>query len=75
MRFLYDTASISVQVLKQQTARRVRQGDFISPTLFTNATEDMFEILNWNGRGIKVNAEYIYHLLFVVDIVRMVETT
>jgi hypothetical protein len=52
----------------------VRQGDVISPKLFTNAMEDMIRTLNWEGRGININGEYISHLQFADDIVIMAET-
>jgi hypothetical protein len=78
-RCLYESATMSVQVQNQQTKpvplhRGVRQRDVISPKLFTNAMEDMFKTLNWKGRGININGEYISHLRFADDIVIMAET-
>ncbi|CAB3240548.1 unnamed protein product [Arctia plantaginis] len=79
MKCLYEAATMSVQVQNQQTRpvplhRGVRQGDVISPKLFTNAMEDMFKTLHWKGRGININGEYISHLRFADDIVIMAET-
>nr|ADI61810.1 endonuclease-reverse transcriptase [Bombyx mori] len=79
LRCLYDTATMTVQVQKDQTRpiqlrRGVRQGDIISPKLFTNALEDVFKTLDWNGRGININGEYISHLRFADDIVIMAES-
>jgi hypothetical protein len=76
MRCLYESATMSVKVQKQQTKpvplhRGVRQGDVISPKLFTNAMEDMSKTLNWKGRGFYINSEYISHLRFADDIVIM----
>jgi hypothetical protein len=34
----------------------------------------MFKTLNWRGRGININGEYISHLRFADDIVIMAET-
>jgi hypothetical protein len=70
---------MSVQVQNQQTnpaplLRGVRQGDVISPKLFTNAMEDMFKTLNWKGRGININGEYTSDLRFADEIVIMAET-
>ncbi|XP_046976516.1 uncharacterized protein LOC124542632 [Vanessa cardui] len=79
MRCLYEAATMSVRVQNQQTNpiplhRGVRQGDVISPKLFTNEMEDMFKTLNWKGRGININGEYISHLRFADDIVIVAET-
>jgi hypothetical protein len=52
----------------------VRQGDVISPKLFTAALEDMFKLLDWRGYGININGEYMTHLRFADDIVVMAET-
>ncbi|KAL0882120.1 hypothetical protein ABMA27_000683 [Loxostege sticticalis] len=51
-----------------------RQGDVISPKLFTAALEDVFKLLDWSGLGININGEYITHLRFADDIVVMAET-
>ena len=52
----------------------MRQRDVISPKLFTNALEDVFKLLDWNGLGININGEYITHLRFADDIVIMAES-
>ena len=49
--------------------RGVRQGDPISPKLFTATLEDMFRKLNWENRGIMVDGELLSHLRFADDIV------
>lgn len=79
MRCLYDAATMSVRVQNQQTGsislgRGVRQGDVISPKLFTNALEDMFKTLDWKGCGININGEHISHLRFADDIVVIAES-
>lgn len=79
LRCLYNAATMTVQVQDQRTRpihlhRGVRQGDVISPKLFTNAMEDVFKTLNWTGRGVNVNGEYISHLRFADDIVIFAET-
>ena len=52
----------------------VRQGDTISPKLFTACLEEIFKKLNWEGRGIKVDGEYLNNLRFADDIVIVCET-
>lgn len=47
----------------------VRQGDVISTKLFTDALEDVFKLLDWDGFGININGEYI-----IYDIVIMTDT-
>ncbi|CAH2208700.1 jg18087, partial [Pararge aegeria aegeria] len=48
--------------------RRVRQGDVISPKLFTAALEDVFKRLDRNELGININDEYITQLRFADDV-------
>ncbi len=76
---LYENATMSVRLQDQnskpiQLQRGVRQGDVISPKLFTTALEDVFKLLDWSGFGININGEYITHLRFADDIVVMAET-
>ncbi|CAF1624010.1 unnamed protein product [Rotaria magnacalcarata] len=49
--------------------RGVRQGDTISPKLFTAALEDVFRTLSWENRGIMVDGELLTHLHLADDIV------
>ena len=80
LRCLYDAATMTVQIQDKKTSPiqllllGVRQGDVISPKLFTNALEDVFKTLDWTGQGINVNGEYISHLRFADDIVIVAET-
>lgn len=46
----------------------IRQGDFLSPKLFTASLELVFHILNWEG-GVDVNDEQFNHLHFADDVV------
>lgn len=49
--------------------RGVRQGDTISPKLFTAALEDIFRKLEWDKYGITIDGEKLHHLRFADDIV------
>lgn len=40
----------------------IRKGDTYSPSLFINAMEYVLKTLDWNGRGIDFNGQYISHL-------------
>ena len=46
----------------------VRQGDPISPKLFTAAMEDAFRSLDWESYGINIDGEQLTHLRFADDI-------
>ncbi|CAG9136621.1 unnamed protein product [Plutella xylostella] len=79
LRYMYNAATMSVRLHEQSTKpiqlqRGVRQGDVISPKLFTCALEDVFKLVEWKRLGINVNGEYISHLRFADDIVIMAET-
>ena len=53
---------------KINSRRRVRQGDTISPKLFTATPETIFRQLTWEIRGLKIDSEYLSHLRFADDI-------
>ncbi|PZC74016.1 hypothetical protein B5X24_HaOG208430 [Helicoverpa armigera] len=79
LKCLYNNATMSVRVQEHSTKpiplrRGVRQGDVISPKLFTAAMEDAFKLLEWQGLGININGEYITHLRFADDIVVMAKS-
>ncbi|CAG9132702.1 unnamed protein product [Plutella xylostella] len=79
LRCMYNAATMSVRLHEHSTKpiqlqRGVRQGDVISPKLFTCALEDVFKLVEWKRLGINVNGEYISHLRFADDIVIMAET-
>lgn len=49
--------------------RGVRQGDTISPKLFTAALEEVFRTLQWNEYGIPIDGERLTNLRFADDII------
>uniref|UniRef100_A0A8C9S512 ribonuclease H n=1 Tax=Scleropages formosus TaxID=113540 RepID=A0A8C9S512_SCLFO len=52
----------------------VKQGDTISPKLFTTCLEQIFRDIDWKG-GVNINGELLTHLRFADDIVLVAETT
>ena len=52
----------------------VRQGDTISPKLFTSCLEGIFRELDWERKGLNINGEYLNHLRFANDIILISET-
>lgn len=51
----------------------MKQGDPISPNLFTALLEHIFRQLDWKNKGINVNGEYLSNLRFADDIVLISE--
>ena len=49
--------------------RGVRQGDTISPKLFTAALENIMRTLEWDDMGVKIDGRQLHHLRFADDIV------
>ena len=71
---VYDTATASVRLhedtKKFRIERGVRQGDVISPKLFTAVLQYMFKKMNIeDNMGININEEDLNHLRFADDIV------
>ena len=49
--------------------RGVRQGDNISPKLFTACLQDaIINKINWEDKGINIDGEHLSHLIFADDI-------
>lgn len=79
IRNIYQNASFHIKIDEGtktnniQIKRGVRQGDTISPKLFTLALEDVFKRLPWEKKGIKIDGTYLSHLRFADDIVLISE--
>lgn len=77
---IYENASMQVRIdddLKTDRIpikRGVRQGDTISPKLFTLALEDVFKKLDWQNNGINIDGVRLNHLRFADDIVIIANT-
>ena len=59
---------------KIRIKRGVRQGDTISPKLFTATLESIFRRLNWEKKGVKIDGEFLSNLRFADDIFLCTET-
>ena len=70
------TAAIKVhaETSKIPIKKGVRQGDTISPKLFTACLEEIFRKLEWRDKGIKIGDEYLNNLRFADDIVLFSES-
>lgn len=73
LRHIYEQATAKVKIHAEtdrfRIERGVRQGDTISPKLFTTVLEYMFKKIELDNRGINVNGETLSHLRFADDIV------
>ena len=65
---IYENGYAKVDLHKQGNAipirRGVRQGDTISPMLFTACLEDIFRKLSWSDRGISIHGRKLNNLRF-----------
>jgi hypothetical protein len=73
MRDIYSDSSTTVRLHKESNKikinKGVRQGDTISPKLFTACLEKIFRSIDWTEKGINVNGERFNHLRFADDII------
>lgn len=73
LRHIYKNATAKVKVHAEtnrfKIEKGVRQGDTISPKLFTTLMECMFKNIKLDNKGISVDGEKLHHLRFADDIV------
>ena len=59
MKDISTDSSVTVHLNKEsekiRIKRGVRQGDSISPKLFTATLENIFRSLNWENKGVKID--------------------
>lgn len=63
------TIDEDIKTSKIPIKRGVRQGDTISPKLFTLTLEDVFKGLDWQDKGINIDGTRLNHLRFADDII------
>ena len=75
---IYTDSSVTVHLHKEsekiRIKRGVRQGDTISPKLFTATLESIFRRLNWENMDVKIDGEFLSNLHFADDIFVCTET-
>ncbi|KAK6761784.1 hypothetical protein RB195_022753 [Necator americanus] len=57
------------KIISIDVKREVRQGDTISPKIFTATLENAMRKLEWDDMGVKVDGRQLHHLRFADDIV------
>lgn len=78
MHNIYKNATMTIQLEKTTKPipikRGVRQGDVISPKLFTLALEDVFRAMDWTNMGLNINGKNLNHLRYADDVVIIAST-
>ena len=69
---IYTDSLVTVHLHKESEKigikRGVRQGDTISPKLFTATLESIFRRLNSENKGVKIDGEFLSNLRFADDL-------
>ena len=75
---VYTDSSVTVHLHKESEKigikRGVRQGDTISPKLFTARLESIFRRLNWENKGVRIDGDFLFNVRFADDIFICTET-
>ena len=75
---IYSDSSVTVHLHKESEKIRInigiRQGDTVSPKLFTATLKGIFRRLNWENKGVKIDAEFLTIIRFADDIFLCTET-
>ncbi len=70
---IYRDSTPTIQLHKKSRKIPIRkgfkQGDTISPKLFTACLEEIFKKSEWDDMGLKIDGEYLNNLTFADDIV------
>ena len=68
------TVHLHKESVKIRIKRVVRQGDTISPKLFTTTLESILRRLNWENKAVKIDGEFLSNLRFADDVYLCTET-
>ena len=78
LRACYDGCKTTLQPFTRPVevfvGKGVRQGDPISPNLFSSCLEHIIRQCDWDGRGITIDGRALSHLRFADDIVLITST-
>lgn len=79
LRNLYNNISAKVRLEREGSRfpieKGVRQGDPLSPKIFSAVLESIFRNLDWDEKGIQIDGEYLSHLRFADDIAVFAESS
>ena len=80
LRNLYNKAPLLLSLHKDsekfKLRRGARQGDNISPKLFTSCLQyAIINKINWENKGVRIDREYLSHLIFANDIALIANST
>jgi hypothetical protein len=64
----YTTTKLHKESAHIPICKGVRQGDTISPKLFTAGLENIFQSLSWEDKGISINGKRLNNLRFADDV-------
>ena len=80
LRNLYSEATSVLRLHKDsekfKLGRGSRQGDNISPKLFTSCLQHaIINKIDWENKGVRIDGKYLSHLIFADDIVLIANST
>ena len=80
LRNLYSKATSVLRLHRDsekfKLGRGARQGCNISPKLFTSCLQHaIINKIKWENKGVKIDDDYLFHIIFADDIVRIANST
>lgn len=70
MKTTLGTSEVLIEIKKG-----VRQGDTISPKLFVACLEKVFSHIDWEGKGLLIDGQFLHHLRFADDIILIADNS